>query len=50
MTSNDNIMQIWFQTGKIPIHYACENGKIKVLECLINHGAQIDMQDKVSDD
>jgi len=36
--------------GRTPLHYACSNGKIEAVECLIKHGAQIDMQDRVSDE
>jgi len=33
-----------------PLYFACENGKIEVVEYLMKHGAQaqIDMQDKVN--
>jgi len=32
---------------KTPLHYACEVGSIEVVECLVKHGAQMDMQDSV---
>ena len=34
---------------KSSLHYACENGKIEVAECLMKHEAQNRMQSNVSD-
>ena len=28
-----------------PIHWACDRGNIKVLQCLIDNGANVDLQD-----
>ena len=43
-------MQIEHEHGRTPLHFACQHSKIEVMECLMKHGAQIDMQDKVSDE
>ena len=37
------------QFGQTPLYIACFNGHDKVVQALLNHGAQIDIQDKVSD-
>jgi len=44
--NNNDIIIIWIQHkgGETSLHYACEAGGIKIVECLIKHGAQIDMQ------
>jgi len=31
------------------IRKACEEGEIEVMECLLQYGAQLDIQDNVSD-
>jgi len=43
---------IWLrhQNGKTPLHIACQFGKVEVVECLIKHGAQMETQNKVSDE
>ena len=46
MAKNDIVIWIQHEDGKTPLHFACENDKIEVVECLMKHGAQIDMQDK----
>ena len=47
--SNDGIA-IWnrHQRGYTPLHLACQKGKFEVMKFLIEHRAQIDMQDNVS--
>ena len=37
------------QNGKIPLHIACSNGHDKVVQVLLDHGVQVDVQDRVSD-
>ena len=49
ITSNDVIIWIRLQYGKTPLHYVHEWGNIEAVEFLVEHGAQIDMQDKASD-
>ena len=46
MSKNDVAIWMRHKYGRTPLHYACLNGKIEVVECLMKHGAQIDMQDK----
>ena len=47
---NDIFIWIWQLYGDIPLHLACRFGTIEIVECLMKHGAQIDMQDEVSDE
>ena len=36
------------QNGQTSLHIACSKGHDKVVEALLNHGAQVDVQDEVS--
>ena len=38
-----------FQYGLTPLYIACCNGHDKVVQALLDHGAQVDVPDKVSD-
>ena len=37
------------QDGKTPLYTACSKGHDKVVQVLLDHGVQVDVQDKVSD-
>ncbi len=37
-----------FQEGKSPLHLACYNGYYETVKLLFDHGASVDLQDKVS--
>ena len=39
-----------YDVSKVILHLACQYGTIEVVECLIKHGAQMETQDKVSDE
>jgi len=46
---NYNRVVIWHQQGYTPLHIASQESKFEIMQCLIEHRAQIDMQDNVSD-
>jgi len=50
MSKNYIVIWIWHKYGTTALHSACQYGAIEVVECLMKHGAQLDMQDKVSDE
>ena len=37
------------QFGQTPLYIACSDGHDKVVQVLLDHGVQVDVQDKVSD-
>ena len=37
------------QFGQTPLYIACANGHDKVVQALLDHGVQVDVQDEVSD-
>ena len=37
------------QYGQSPLYVACRNGHDKVVQALLDHGVQVDVQDQVSD-
>ena len=37
------------QFGQTPLYIACDNGHDKVVQALLDHGVQVDVQDEVSD-
>jgi len=43
------VISLWHQRGYTPLHGVCQEGAIETMEYLIKNGAQIDMQDNVSD-
>jgi hypothetical protein len=38
----------WVQWGKTPLHFACENKHLEGIICLLEHGADVNMKNKVS--
>ena len=39
----------FIQNGQSPLYVACRNGHDKVVQALLDHGVQVDVQDQVSD-
>ena len=39
----------FIQSGQTPLYIACANGHDKVVQALLIHGVQVDVQDEVSD-
>ena len=39
----------FIQIGQTPLYIACANGHDKVVQALLHHGVQVDVQDEVSD-
>ena len=37
------------QIGQTPLYTACSNGHDKIVQALLDHGVQVDVQDEVSD-
>ena len=37
------------QFGKTPLYIACSNGHDKLVQALLDHGVQVDVEDQVSD-
>ena len=48
-SNKDIAIWIQHQRGYTPLHIASQEGKFEIMECLIEHRVQIDMQDNVSD-
>jgi hypothetical protein len=38
----------WGKRGYTPLHYACRNKHLEVIICLLEHGADVNMKNKVS--
>jgi hypothetical protein len=38
----------WVQNGDTPLHLACWNKQLEVISCLLEHGADVNIMDKVS--